>query len=615
MSRYRPISDYGVIGNLQTAALIARDGALDWLCLPHFDSPSVFAALLDADKGGSFQIVPAVPFRTEQSYEAFSNVLVTRFVTATGGVELVDFMPPSTEPARDAVFHPELYRCLRGLWGEVPLRLACDPRPAYARVRPSVEVTDRGAVFRGGGALLALAADLSFRRGEHAVTAEFTVSHGAERWLALRHCSHGGCAVDLLAPAALGGTVRCRDTLDFWRRWVDRCRYRGRWREAVTRSALLLKLLTFGPTGALVAAPTTSLPGRPGAPPRDARHCSLRHSVLALNALLSLGYTDEARAFFEWLEARSLEARGRLQAVYGINGRQELLEEQLLHLEGYRGARPVRIGASGRAQLAPDVYGEVLSVFSTLTRRGEKLRGRIWTALRRLVDDLAERWREPDAGFWERGDAPQHHVYSKLMAWVALDRAITLLDPLGQDTSVFVSIREGVRGFLLRERPVVERWTAVKEAIARDILLHGWNSRRGTFTQSYGSERLDASLLRLPACQFLPAEDERVLATIERIREELTVDGLVYPDRPASGAPEFASALGSFWLVSALAAVGRRREAGEMFEAALGRANHLGLYSEQIDPGSGEFAGNFPHVLTHLGLVESALALDGRQDA
>ncbi len=610
---YRPISDYGVIGNLQTAALIARDGSLDWLCLPHFDSPSLFGALLDADKGGTFGIFPSIPFSTEQSYEPFTNVLVTRFVTASGGAELVDFMPPYTEPgARKGHFHPELYRGLRGLWGEVPFRVVCDPRPDYGRVQPDVDLTERGAIIRGGGTSVALAAEIPLEKADLGVVTEFSVPHGTARWLVLRHCVHAGCDTDLLAPGEYRAEEKYRQSLEFWRRWVDQCHYRGRWREAVTRSALVIKLLTFAPTGAIVAAPTMSLPEIIGGPLNwDYRYCWLRDAVLALNALLRLGYTDEARAFFQWLEARSLEGAGGIQVLYGIDGRRELPEEILPHLEGYRGSRPVRIGNAAQSQLQLDVYGEVLSAFFLLTQQRKKLRGKIWGALRRLVDTLCDRWQEPDSGIWELRGPRRQYVHSKLMAWVALDRAIALLDPLGQGVGFFTSLREGIQALLKRERHVLEQWTEVKEAIARDILVNGWNSKRGAFTQSYGSDHLDASLLLLPVCQFLPAEDERVQSTVELIKKELAIDGLVCRYRNGeSGGGTGAFALCSFWLADALVAIGRTAEAAQIFEATVARANHLGLYSEEIDPRTGEFLGNFPQALTHLGLIGSALALD-----
>lgn len=613
MASYRPISDYGVIGNLRTAALISRDGSLDWLCLPHFDSPSLFGALLDAEKGGSFRITPSIPFTTVQSYEPFTNVLVTRFITASGGAELVDFMPPYTEPgARKGRYHPELYRGVRGLWGEVPFRMVCEPRPDYGRVRPELELTDRGAIIRGGGISAALALEVPLQGGDAGVVTEFPVPHGIARWMVLRYCAHAACDADLLAPGEYRAEEKYRRTLDFWRRWVDQCRYRGRWREAVTRSALVIKLLTFGPTGALVAAATTSLPERIGGSLNwDYRYCWLRDAALALNALLRLGYTEEAQAFFRWLEARSLEAPRGVQVLYGIDGRHELSEKSLTHLDGYRGSRPVRIGNAAQTQLQLDVYGAVLSAFALLAQQGKKLRRKIWVALRGLADTLCEQWQEPDSGIWEQRGPRRHYVHSKLMAWVALDRAIGLLDPLGQGVGFFTSARQGLRALLKRERPPVERWMEVKEAIARDLLVNGWNPARGAFTQSYGSDRLDASLLPLPLCQFLPAEDERVQSTVDLIKKELAIDGLVCRYRNGeSGGGTGAFALCSFWLVDALAAIGRRAEATRIFEATLARANHLGLYSEEIDPISGEFLGNFPQALTHLGLIGSALILD-----
>ncbi len=423
MSGNRTIADYGVIGNLQTAALVARDGALDWLCLPHFDSPSLFAALLDAGKGGSFRIAPSLPFRTEQAYEPLTNVLVTRFVTASGEAELLDFMPPYTASGATAGrYHPELYRGVRGLQGEVTFEVACDPRPDYGRALPEVELTTRGATIRGGGTSVALATNVLLQKSDRGIVGEWSVSGGTQRWLVLRYCSHAGCDADLLALENPHAEEQLRLTLDFWRRWADRCPYRGRWRDAVIRSALVIKLLTFGPTGALVAAPTTSLPETPGGPPgRDARYCWLRDAALALHALLRLGYTDEAQAFFRWLEALSLKEPEGLQALYGIDGRRELPEEVLPHLDGYRGARPVRIGNAALTRRELDVPGEVLNAFSLLTRQGKKLSGRTWAALRRLVDALCERW--------EAGSGTG--VHSRLMAWVALDRAISLLDPMG----------------------------------------------------------------------------------------------------------------------------------------------------------------------------------------
>ncbi len=615
MLGYRPISDYGVIGNLQTAALISRDGALDWLCLPYFDSPSFFAALLDADKGGSFWISPSIPSRTEQSYEPSTNVLVTRFITTSGGAELVDFMPPCTEPgARTGRYHPELYRGIRGLWGEVPFRAMCDPRPDYGRVSPDIALTEGGAIIRGGEVSITLASEVPLRKGEPGVVAEFSVAHGAERWLVLRYCDHPECGADLLAPGQDRAEEEYRFTLDFWRRWVDQCRYRGRWREAVIRSALVIKLLTFSPTGALVAAPTTSLPERIGGSLNwDYRYCWLRDSVLALNALLRLGYTEEARAFFHWLEARCLQCPDGLRVLYGIDGRRELPEETLSYLEGYRGSRPVRIGNAASTQFQLDVYGEVLHAFSLLTQQGEKLHGKIWAALRHLVDTLCERWQDPDSGIWEVRGPGRHYVHSRLMAWIALDRAVGLLDPLGQGIGFFTSLKEGIRAILHRERPVIERWTEIKEAIARDILVKGWNPRRGAFTQSYGSDLLDANLLLLVTSSFLPPEDDRVRSTVELLRKELAVNGLVYRYRSTDATDEGAFVPCSFWLVNALAALGETKEATELFEALLSQANHVGLYAEEIDPLTGEFLGNFPQAFSHLALIESALALDEKR--
>lgn len=611
MTRYRPISDYGAIGDLQTAALIGRDGAVDWLCLPHFDSQSVFAGLLDAEVGGRFSIAPSILYTTEQFYEPFTNILVTRFITASGGAELVDFMPPYTSAlVAGGRYHPELYRGLRGVWGEVPFRVVCDPRPNYGQSRPDLELTPSGCAFRAPGVRLALSCDLPLGRGERGVVAEGSISHGTEHWLVLRHCNHPGCDTDLFAPGVRDAPHQYRRTLDFWRDWADRCRYQGRWRQEVVRSALVVKLLTFAPTGALVAAPTTSLPELLGGSLNwDYRYCWLRDAAMALKALLRLGYVEETQAFFGWLEARSLEPDG-LQALYGIDGRRELAEHILPHLEGYRGSGPVRIGNAAHTQLQLDVYGEVLSAFSLLSRQSRRLPRRIWVALRRAVDTLCEQWDKPDAGIWEFRGPGRHFVHSKLMAWAALDRAVSLLDPLGQGVGLFTALGEGLHGLFSRRQPVADRWTAVKERIARDVLVHGWQPDRRAFTQHYGAPDLDASLLLLPTCHFLPSEDERVHATLELIKKELVVDGLVYRYREPGAHPEGAFIPCSFWLVDALGAVGRTVEARTTFEMTLARANHLGLYSEEIDPATETFLGNFPQALSHLGLIDSALTLD-----
>ena len=613
MDRYQPLSNYGVIGNLQTAALISGVGTLDWLCLPHFDSPSLFAALLDSEKGGSFAIAPSILFTSELAYEPFSNVLVTRFVTASGGAEVVDFMPPYTEAGvRGKLYHPALYRGIRGLWGEVPFRVVCDPRPDYGRVRAKTDLAEHGAVIRGGGMSLGLAAEVALQKEASGVGTAFSVPHGTERWFVLRQCAHAGCdPADLLAPADYCADLTYRRVLDFWRRWADQCRYQGRWRQEVIRSALVIKLLTFGPTGALVAAPTTSLPHTLGGSlNQDYRYCWLRDSALAVNALLRLGYTEEAQAFFGWLEARSLEPGG-LRGLYGVDGQRGAPEETLPHLEGYRGSAPVRIGNAAHGQRHLHVYGELLSAFSLLARQRKRLPRKIWTALRRAVDDLCEEWQKPDAGIWDVTGEPRHFVHSKLMAWTALDRAIGLLDPLGPGVAFTTALAEGIRRLVRREQPVVERWTKTKEAIAREILERGWHSRRGAFTQSYGSDLLDASLLLLPSCRFLPAEDERVHATVDRLRQELTVGGLMRRYESLDSPPEGAFTPCSFWLVDALAAIGKMAEATSLFEATLAQANHLGLYSEEIDPATGEFLGHFPQGLTHLSLIGSALTLEG----
>jgi GH15 family glucan-1,4-alpha-glucosidase len=610
MAKYQRIEDYGVIGNLRSAALVSHTGSMDWCCLPHFDSPSVFARILDAQKGGYFQIAPEESAHTDQAYEGDTHILVTRFRTETGEVELADFMPPFAE-ARRATHHPEIHRRVRGKSGRVPLLLHFFPRPDYARAEPEIHQDTRGVLIRARNFSIALASPFPLEASGALLQARFTVEPGQTLWFVLRSCQDLACTQDLLPLDAYRSEEQYQKTRDFWLRWVERGSYPERWREMVVRSALLIKLLTFSPTGALIAAPTTSLPETLGGERNwDYRYTWLRDSALALGALLRLGYAEEAYAFFHWLEQRCVE--GALQVMYRIDGGGEITEESLLHLEGYRGSRPVRMGNAAFRQLQLDVYGEVLDAFSCLNQRGRKVRGKLWAALRQLLDDIGEKWKDTDEGIWEVRGGRKPFVHSKLMCWVAMDRGIDLLDPLGTGPSFLCSLREGLRQMFTRRRAVIDGWQEVKEEIKKDLLHRGWHPQRRAFTQYYGGTELDATALLIPAYQFLPPQDERVENTLALVRQELFHDGLVYRYRGADGlvGTEGAFILCSFWLVDALALAGQKQEAAVLFEKILARANHLGLYSEEIDPESGEFRGNFPQALTHLGLINSALLLN-----
>lgn len=610
MVNYQRIEDYGVVGNLRSAALISHTGSIDWCCFPHFDSPSVFARILDAQKGGYFHIAPEEPTHTDQAYEEDTNILVTRFRTEAGEVELLDFMPPFAE-ARQATHHPEIHRRVKGKSGRVTLCLHCFPRPDYARAEPEIHQDTKGVLIRSQDLSLALASAFPLEVSGGLLQAKFTVEPGQTVWFVLRSCQDLACTQDLLPLSAYRSEEQYQKTKDFWQRWVRKGSYPERWREMVVRSALTIKLLTFSPSGALVAAPTTSLPETLGGERNwDYRYTWLRDSALALGALLRLGYAEEAYAFFHWLEQRCVE--GALQIMYRIDGGGEITEEALPHLEGYRGSRPVRIGNAAFRQFQLDVYGEVLDAFFCLNQRGKKVHGKLWGALRQILHELSEKWKDSDEGIWEVRGGRKHFVYSKLMCWVAMDRGIDLLDPLGTGPGFFCSVREGLKHMVSRRRAIIDDWQGVKEEIKKDLLLHGWHPQRRAFTQYYGGTILDATALLIPAYQFLPPQDERVENTLALVRKELFHDGLVYRYRDADGlaGTEGGFTLCSFWLVDALALAGQKQEAVALFEQILARANHLGLYSEEIEPESGEFLGNFPQAFTHLGLINSALLLN-----
>jgi GH15 family glucan-1,4-alpha-glucosidase len=604
---YQPIEHYGVIGNLRTAALVGMDGSIDWLCLPHFDSPSVFAAVLDDGKGGRFRIAPPVcdGVRCKQFYWPASNVLITRFLHPDGIGEVEDYMPvggASGEPADQVI------RRVRVVRGRMPLRLECRPAFDYARAQHRTEVNECGARFDAPGLSLGLAASVPLARDGDGVTADLTLGEGQSATFVLRLLEAGQ------APGPCPGTGeaedRFRETVAYWRRWLARCTYHGRWRETVQRSALALKLLTFGPTGAIVAAPTTSLPESIGGGRNwDYRYTWIRDASFTLYALLRIGFTEEAVRFMDWLEARWREGEssgaGPLQLMYGIDGRSELTEEELPHLEGYRGSRPVRVGNAAFSQLQLDIYGELMDSVYLHNKYAVPLGYDAWTHLRKLVDWVCDNWGREDEGVWEVRGGRRHFVYSKCMSWVAIDRGLRLADK---------------RSFPADRA----KWLAARDAVYEEVMAKGWDAKRRAFVQSYGSGALDASALLMPLVFFMAPNDPRMLATVDAIRTPLTrgglaADGLVYRYDWRAAADGLESDEGtfnmcSFWLVEALTRAGRtdpRRldDARLLFEQMLGYANHLGLYAEQTGP-SGEALGNFPQAFTHLALISAAFNLD-----
>jgi GH15 family glucan-1,4-alpha-glucosidase len=603
---YQPIEDYGLIGNMRTAALVSIRGSIDWLCLPFFDSPSVFGAILDDEKGGRFEIAASdmAGIHTVQFYWPETNVLITRFLSADGVGEIEDFMPiegPRTAPGQD-----QLVRRVKVTRGALAFRMRCHPAFDYARARHQSTIVKHGAVFRSDGLSISLAADVPLTVDERGVHATFVLEEGQSKLFVLRAVLPGeDCG---RSPSQEEARELFEHTVMYWRRWLSKCTYTGRWREMVYRSALTLKLMTFEPTGAIVAAPTCSLPETLGGVRNwDYRYTWIRDASFTLYALLKIGFTDEAHAFFQWLEARSREANadGSLQIVYGIDGRHDLKEMTLDHLDGYRGSRPVRIGNGAYDQLQLDIYGELLDSLYLYNKHVMRIGYDVWTRIRQRLNWLCENWQRPDEGIWEMRGGRRHFVYSRLMCWVALDRGIRLADQRS-----FPSDRE--------------RWHRIRDQIFEEVMARGWNPTRRAFVQHYDGDSLDASNLIMPLVFFLSPNDPRMLATLDAMNRSpkeggLVSDGLVYRYDSETGADGLHGQEGtfnmcSFWLVEALARAGRvnqtkLREAQLLFERMLGYDNHLGLYAEEIGL-SGEALGNFPQAFTHIGLISAAFNLD-----
>jgi GH15 family glucan-1,4-alpha-glucosidase len=596
--RYLPIAEHGLIGDMHTAALVGTDGTIDWYCCPSFDSSSVFAAILDAEHGGHFRIAPECDgWTSKQLYLPDTNVLITRFLTPAGVGEVEDFMPaPSTG---EAAHRHRMIRRVLAVRGQMRFAIDLAPRFDYARARHEVELTPHGAVFNSPGVLalsLSTACPLEVVDGRD-VRGHIELSAGDTATFVLDRVEPGEL------PARYSDEeihAEFDDTVAFWRGWLRRSRYGGRWREMVHRSALTLKLLTYAPTGAIVAAPTASLPEALGGPRNwDYRYTWIRDAAFSVYALLRLGFTDEANAFMAWLEGRFRHAAeresGRLQIMYGIDGREELPEQELAHLEGYMGSGPVRIGNGAATQLQLDIYGELMDSVYLCNKYGQPIFHDGWMELTRNLEWLIENWDQPDEGIWETRGPRQNYTYSRLMSWVAVERAIRVARQRGLPADLF-------------------RWMAVRDQIYDQIMERGWNPARRAFVQHYDTDVLDASLLLMPLCKFIAPTDPRWISTLDAISAELVSDSLVYrynveasPDGVAGEEATFS--LCSFWWVEALARAGRLDEARLAFEKMLTYANHVGLYSEEIGP-TGEQLGNFPQAFTHLALISAAFNLD-----
>ena len=603
---YLPIENYGIIGDTRTVALAGMNGSIDWLCFPRFDSPSVFAAILDQKKGGHFKISPVEKEIThKQFYWPETNVLITRFLSADGVGEITDYMTAPEPGGRDEHQH-QLFRRVNMVRGTMSFRMECFPAFNYARDKHELEMSMEGASFYSPGLSLGLSSNFLLEQKGNGTVREFTLQEGQTAIFILQEIEPGaGCAACLSEGEAEEVFIK---TVEYWRRWISKCTYTGRWREMVHRSALLLKLLTYEPTGAIVAAPTCSLPEAVGGERNwDYRYTWIRDAAFTLYGLLRIGFTEEAAQFMQWLEGRSHELNpdGSLQIMYRIDGNQSLTEETLDHLEGYKGSRPVRMGNSAYNQLQLDIYGELMDSVYLYNKYGSPISYELWTHLRHLVGWVCENWQKPDEGIWEVRGGRQHFLYSKLMCWVALDRALRLADKRS-----FPADRD--------------RWLKCRDQIYEEIMTRGWSSKRQAFVQHYGSDSLDAANLMMPLVFFLSPTDPRMLKTLDAINRSpasggLVSNSLVYRYNPQEtadgvGGEEGTFNICTFWLVEALTRAGkvdpaRLDEARLMFEQMLGYANHLGLYAEQTGH-RGEALGNFPQAFTHLALISAAFNLD-----
>ena len=590
---YLPIEDHGIIGDLHTAALVGTDGTIDWLCLPTFDSPSVFCSILDDEKGGHFSLRPVEYTRSQQLYLPDTNVLLTRFLSPRGVAEVLDFMPVMGPSQRR-------HRLVRGahvVRGKMDFEVECRPAFDYAREEHQVFVGKTGAVFKGPNTSLGLATRVPLKEGHgQSARARFSLKEGVGVAFVLAEIGEDEGPGEAFSESAFDEALA--RTISYWRRWMSGCTYNGRWREIVHRSALVLKLMAYDPTGALVASPTMGLPEWIGGTRNwDYRYTWLRDAAFALYALISIGFEDEAKNFMGWLRDRCQEdTDGLLQPLYGIDGRARIHEEELSHLSGYKNSRPVRLGNAAYKQTQLDLYGATLDAAYLYNKHGAPLDYDLWQNLGRILDWLADNWRQPDEGIWEVRGGRKHFVSSKVLCWVALERAVRIARQRGLP---------GGDG----------RWIQERDSIYEDIMEKGWNPKRESFVQYYGSGALDASLLLMPLVKFVGPTDPRWVSTLDRIQEDLAYDTLVHRYDVGEAAsdgfeePEGSFNMCSFWLVECLTQAGRLDEARLGLEKMFSYANHLGLYAEEIGP-SGEALGNFPQAFTHLSLISAAVHLD-----
>lgn len=604
MGDYPLIEDHGLIGDLQTAALVSTQGTIDWYCTPRFDSPSVFGSLLDSERGGYFKVTPVDrTYATKQLYLPDTAVLVTRFMTEAGAGEVVDFMPVTGSTATERHRLVRLLRCVRG---SLTFKVDIVPRFNYGRSPHKLHYTERGAVFAADGLELTVHAVrepedvrlVPLDLGDHDMHFSLTLEAGQERGVVLETFADG-------PPRHIHHAEFMQlfdDTVQFWRDWLSQSRYSGRWREAVERSAITLKLMTYAPSGAIVAAPTAGLPEQLGGERNwDYRFTWIRDASFSVYALLGLGFTGEAQAFIGWLRDRVHETAGRdgesgpLNIMYRVDGSSDLEEDILDNWAGYEGSSPVRIGNGAASQLQLDIYGEALDSIFFAHERGIQLDHRGWTSLRTLLDWLTDHWDQPDEGLWETRGGRKNFTYGRVMSWVAFDRALRLAAASGRPASL-------------------ARWAHARDRLYHQVLTRGWNEERQAFVQHYDTDVLDSSLVRMSTVGFITPDDPMWTATLDAMDRELVNDSLVYRYNPEVTPDGLAGSEGTFSLctfmyVDALARAGRLNQSRLVLEKMLTYANHLGLYSEEIDL-TGRQLGNFPQAFTHLAFIDTALTLD-----